>query len=47
MNEQQHDDLARLRDAFFSEDWEDSTEDCPDSEELWASAAGELDPAAD
>ncbi len=47
MIERGHDELVRLREAFFSEDWERSTEDCPDSERLWASAAGEMEPAED
>ncbi|NOZ94319.1 MAG: zf-HC2 domain-containing protein [Acidobacteria bacterium] len=40
-------DLARLRDAFSAEAWAPPGTGCPDAEELWASAAGELDPQAD
>ncbi len=45
MNEREHAELARLREAFASGPWEVSTEGCPDPETLWASAAGELDTA--
>ncbi len=44
MNEHERAELARLRQAFSQQSWEPSAEDCLDSETLWASAAGELDP---
>ncbi len=46
MNEREQDELTRLREAFSSVSWEPPSGDCPDSETLWASAAGELDTAA-
>jgi len=45
MNEREHVELVRLREAFSSGPWDVSTEGCPDSGTLWASAAGELDAA--
>ena len=36
-----------LKTAFVNGSWETAPEGCPDTETLWASAAGELDSAAD
>jgi len=47
MNPRETDELARLREAFFSGGWEGPGDDCPDTDTLWASAAGELKPSQD
>ncbi len=39
--------LDRLREAFSSGEWGPPSGECPGPAVLWASAAGELDPAAD
>jgi len=44
MSQRKIEDIARLQNAFSSDDWESHTEGCPDSGTLWASAAGELKP---
>jgi hypothetical protein len=36
-----------MRLAFSAEGWQGASEDCPDNDTLWASAAEELDPVAD
>ena len=40
-------ETRHLEEAFSGGDWEPPGEECPGSGELWASAAGELEPEAD
>ncbi len=47
MRNETADQLARMRQAFSSGNWDSPGEDCPDTETLWRSAAGELDPIAE
>ncbi len=47
MNDAQRGDPTRLRQALLAEDPQPASGGCPDTDDLWASAAGELDPAAD
>ena len=47
MRNQKYDNLVQLQKAFSAEAWHEISEDCPDHEVLWASAAEELDPVAD
>jgi len=47
MRDHKDDDLTQLQRAFSAEEWCEFSEDCPDHELLWASAAEELDPVTD
>jgi len=43
----QGDELDRLRKAFSGQEWTARDGECPNTEKLWASAMGELDPAGE
>jgi hypothetical protein len=47
MTGDQHDDASVLEQAFSTGEMRRAPGGCPSEDELWASAAGELDPAAD
>lgn len=46
MNGAEHNDATRLAQAFSTEGMDRTPGDCPSDDELWASASGELNPAA-
>ncbi len=46
MNGADHNDATRLEQAFSTEQMDRAPGDCPSDEELWASASGEMNPAA-
>ncbi len=46
MSGAEHNDAARLKTAFSTEEMDRTPGSCPNDDELWASASGELNPAA-
>ena len=46
MNGADHNDATRLEQAFSTEEYDHAPGGCPSDEDLWASASGDLNPAA-